>query len=103
MFSLSELETATDHFSEENIIGRGGHSIVYKVYIHWHTASARFGEFCFTLFPMIIIMHIISTYLFSSLHIACGPLLALFSPCIQLDNISVMNSSLNIYFTGCIR
>ncbi|OQU85299.1 hypothetical protein SORBI_3004G212600 [Sorghum bicolor] len=29
-FSLSELETATDHFSEENIIGRGGHSIVYK-------------------------------------------------------------------------
>jgi hypothetical protein len=47
-FSLSELETATDHFSEENIIGRGGHSIVYKVvYIQ---ACAWFGEFCFTLF-----------------------------------------------------
>jgi hypothetical protein len=30
-FKLSELEVATDNFAPENIIGRGGHSTVYKV------------------------------------------------------------------------
>lgn len=30
LFSLSELETATDYFSKENLIGQGGYSEVYK-------------------------------------------------------------------------
>ena len=30
-FSLSELETATNGFSDENLIGRGGSVSVYKV------------------------------------------------------------------------
>ena len=32
-FKLSELEAATNNFSHNNIIGRGAHSIAYKVYV----------------------------------------------------------------------
>jgi len=39
-FKLSELEAATSNFSHDNIIGQGGHSIVFKVCIWinllWH-------------------------------------------------------------------
>jgi hypothetical protein len=32
-FSFSELEVATHHFSEENMIGSGAFATVYKVHI----------------------------------------------------------------------
>ncbi|KAJ0522949.1 putative protein kinase RLK-Pelle-RLCK-V family [Helianthus annuus] len=33
-FSLSELETATNRFSEENVIGEGGYGVVYRGVLH---------------------------------------------------------------------
>ena len=30
-FSLAEMEAATNDFSEENILGRGGSAVIYKV------------------------------------------------------------------------